>query len=230
MNKMMTRIDQFKENLGKGEIIFLEKYLSSICEFIKELQSKKLLANHTKEKIDTMQKFIRSSNAPQILLNTFYNIIGEVEESDKKIDYLRKAGFDTKLLPEQIGSIICHSYQVKAERFKLYLVTLINFSKLGKQNADKESLGPLLTILKREFPKNKFVNYFTTTIRNPVTHYTYYFEKGDICLCNGYYDARPKKLTLAQFIIESKELNILVEAFLFIYLDNFAGPGKVVLV
>ena len=111
-----------------------------------------------------------------------------------------------------------------SERLKMHFVTIVDFDALGLRNADSRPLGSLIDKLKKEFPGNKFIEYLNTQIRNAVTHYTYFFEPdtlNPIYLCKGYFDPTPIKMELADFIIESKKLNILTESLFIIYLDLY---------
>ncbi len=228
----MNRIDQYKSNLGKSEKEFLEEYLPSINELIEELNRRSLLIrNHSNEKIERLQRFIRSSNAPVTLQNSFYDniFVIEADKRDEKIKKLKELGFDVNKIGEQFGSLICHCYQVTAERLKLHFVTLIDFNSLGIRNADRKPLGNHLNKLKTEFPNNKFINYFGTKIRNAITHYSYYFHNGELYLCDGYFDTSPSKMSLADFMMESKRLNILTEGFLLHLLDKYTGEGTLTL-
>lgn len=137
-------------------------------------------------------------------------------------------GFRVNNIGAQSLAIICHAYQVFAEKLKLYLVVLIDFSKLNLKNADKK-LGEMIRKIKKEFPNNKFVNVLDTAIRNAVTHYSYYFENEKLYLCNGYFDPDPKVLNLSEFMIETQNLHILAESFFAIYLDKYRPGGYLLL-
>lgn len=66
-----------------------------------------------------------------------------------------------------------------------------------------------------------------TKTRNAIAHYTYFFENGKLFLCNGCFDHLPVKMELAEFVIESKNLNVLTESLFLIFLDkHFPGELK----
>ena len=101
-------------------------------------------------------------------------IDGDQELIKHKINALEE--LDINLDGKQIGTIVCHNYQVISERLKLYLVTFLDFDVLNVKDAHKKPLGRILNQLQDEFPKNKFIQSLNTNIRNSVTHYTYFLK------------------------------------------------------
>jgi len=227
----MTRIEQYKTHLAEGEKSFLGEYLPSIEQFLEELDAKDaLIGNHSEVRVERIMKFIYSSNAPLTLKNNLFKIFNsDKNRPEENIKKLQDLGFKTDNIAEQFGSIMCHGYQVVVERLKLYFVSIIDFTILGLNNADEHSFGPILGVLQGKFSNNKFVNFLNTKIRNPVTHYTYYFDKGELFLCDGYFDESPKKMTLADFMIETKNWNILSDAFFLLFLDKYRAEGPLTL-
>ena len=220
----MTKLEQFKKQLSLGAKQFLEKYEKDINIFFDELDKKGLLKKKfSKQEVERMQHFIRTSNASQHLLNNgwkFFNLDKKYIENNIKI--LKKLGYKIDNIGDQFGTIICHSNQVFSERLKLHMVTIIDFTKMGLTDADKKPLGSIVAKLKKNFKQNDFVNSLDTNMRNAVTHYTYYFEKGGyIYLCKGYFDKNPIKMTLSEFMIETINLNTITEAFFIIFLDTY---------
>ena len=97
---------------------------------------------------------------------------------------------------------------------------------LGLNDADKTMLGNILRCLKREFPDNDFLEILNTSIRNSITHYTYFFENEKLFLCRSYFDNSPERILLRDFMKEKKQLSILTESFLFSYLDKFSPESR----
>jgi len=227
----MARIDTYKDNLAQGEKTFLAEFESSIKEFITNLKTDNLLnQNFTKDNVSRIKKFVTSSNAAAHLEANANKIITlNQEETDKNIQKLKEMGLRIDTIADQYGTIMCHMYQVTAERLKLHLVTLINFSLLNLPDAHKQPLGCIISKLKVKYPTNKFIQYLDTKIRNAVTHYTYYFGNGKLNLCNGYFDSSPREMEIKDFMIESKRLNILTESFLIIFLDKHNPNGSLIL-
>lgn len=95
-----------------------------------------------------------------------------------------------------------------SERLKIHLVALIDFDAMGIKNADNKPLGIIAIALQKKLPNNKFIYYLKADIRNSITHYTYYFENHQLHLCKGVFDPSPKELSLGEFMMESKNLNI----------------------
>lgn len=224
----MTRIDKFKEYLGSGEKIFLEEYEPAINELLDNLNQDGLLKTYfTPTRIARLQKLMTTSNAAAHLFNNANKIFAHDDEEkiNSNMRKLEELGLGLEVDVEQYITILCHMYQVTSERLKLHLVTLINFPSLGLSDADKRPLGPLIQELKSKYPQNKFIRYLDTKIRNAVTHYTYFFEEGVINLCNRYFDSSPNSMKISDFMIESKRLNILTEAFFIIFLDKHR-PGN----
>lgn len=224
----MSRIDEFKEHLGSTEKDILEYYEPEIQKLFDLLENENLLnLSFTNEQISRLKKFIRTSNAAIQLYENFNRIFTlNRKETDEKIAKLQNLGFKVETLADQYGSTLCHSYQVMAERLKLHLVTLINFDLLGLQNAHKSTLGKIVVTLKTKYPENKFVSYLDTNIRNAVTHYSYFFQGDTLTFCQGYFDPKPSKMTIADFMKEAIILNRLTEAFFIIFSDRYTGPGK----
>jgi hypothetical protein len=222
----MTRIDEYRSHLVSGEIRFWEEYLPSINQFLVDLEKRKaLIDNHSQEQVARIEKFIRSSNAPLTLKNNMLKLFDtDREKAQQKIKKLQELGFKTEDIAEQFGSVMCHTYQVFIERLKLHFVSIIDFSIFNLNEADTKPFGSMLTVLKKEFPDNNFIKFLDTNIRNSVTHYSYFFENGNLVLCNGYFDESPKTLTLAKFMIESKNLNILIDTFFLLFLDKYRAP------
>jgi hypothetical protein len=227
----MRRLDQFKDKLALGDKKFLAEYEASIGELFDGLEADGVLnKNFDKPKVERVMKLIRSSNAPADLFKNF-NKLGYLPEGERKqiLSDLYAKGFKVENIPDQYGAVMCHMYQVTAERLKLHMVMLIDFSKLNLVDADEKPLGPIIKKLKENFSDNKFVNFLSTEIRNAVTHYSYYFENGKLYLCGGHFDQSPKELDLSKFIIETKKLSILTESFFLIYLDRYRPNGNLVL-
>ncbi|MDD5178015.1 MAG: hypothetical protein PHT54_01895 [Candidatus Nanoarchaeia archaeon] len=224
----MTRVDEYKKSLRKKELTFVNIYIPEIEKLITEFDSRNILIKiHKKEEVNRIIKFVRTSNAPITLLNKFYNLIKpDKKETEKNMSKLIEIGFEKERLGEQIGSLMCHAYQVTAERLKLHLITTVDFSKLNLKNADSIPLGPIISSLKKQFKGNSFVDYLSTKIRNPVAHYTYFFENGDLFLCEGYFDSSPNKITLAEFMIQSKQFSMLTELYFLSYLDKLVPSNE----
>jgi len=227
----MTRIQKFKENIEEGERSFFEEYENSIREFVDKLQEEDLLLdNYTDEKIDRIKKFIKSSNAAAYLYRNFNKIItSDTQQTNSNIEKLKDFGLDVNTIADQYASVMCHMYQVMGERLKLHLITLVDFPKLGLENADKIPLGPILNKLQNKFPENEFIQSLNTKMRNSVAHYTYYFQNGMLHLCNGYFDSEPTQLSIQDFMKESKEYNLLVEGLFIISLDKLRPCGDLIL-
>jgi hypothetical protein len=227
----MSRLNQFKDNLTQGEKTFLAEYEAAVGELFNGLEARGALdKTFDKSKVERAVKLIQTSNVPVDLFKNF-NILANLpeRERDQILSDLDAKGFKVKNIPEQFGAVMCHMYQVMAERLKLHMVMLIDFSKLNLVDADEKPLGPIIKKLKEKFPDNKFVSFLSTEIRNAVTHYSYYFENGKLYLCEGHFDQSPKELDLSKFIIETKKLNILTESFFLIYLDKYRPNGNLVL-
>jgi hypothetical protein len=227
-DSMKKRIEQYKAKLAKGEKKVLIEYEPSILEFLDAIDKKGALnVVFSDWQINRLMNLVTTSNLPVNLCNSFSNIFdGDLSKMESRVEQLEKDGL--KINPFQYGTLLCHSYQVMSERLKMHLVTIIDFDELGMRNADSKPLGTLVHKLKQEFPGNKFIEYLDTKIRNAVTHYTYYFEPGrlnTLYLCKGYFDPTPVEMKLADFIMESKKLNILTESFFIIYLDNYHDDG-----
>lgn len=224
----MTRIENFKELLEPGEKAFLEEYEPSLNELLDNLNHDGLLnTNFTPQMVRRLQQFIKTSNAANHLFNNANKIFagGNIEEFDVNKRKLEELGLKVDTIGHQYISVMCHIYQVSSERLKLHLVTLIDFPSLGLSDADKKPLGPLITKLKAQYPQNMFVQYLNTEIRNSVTHYSYFFENNVLNLCDGYFDQNPNQMQISDFMVESKRLNILTEAFFIIFLDKHR-PGN----
>lgn len=222
---MKSRLEKFKEKLPDGEKKVVMDYEDSISDLLEDLDNRGVLKIvFTEWEVDRLQNLVTTSNAPIQLWNSFNNVFkGSSQEMKENVDKLAKVGFKTN--PYHFLTVMCHSYQVTSERLKMHLVTIIDFDALGLKNPDSKPLGPLLHKLKQEFPKNKFIDYLDTNIRNAVTHYTYYFDQGQLHLCNGYFDPNPTTMSLAEFMMESKKLIDLTESLFIIYLDKYFTGG-----
>jgi hypothetical protein len=227
----MSRLNKFRDRLGSRDKKFLAEYETPINELFDGLDAEGILnKSFDRSKVERVMKLVQSSNAPADLFKNFTvlaNLRGE--ERDQILSNLDGKGFKVKNIPEQFGAVMCHMYQVMAERLKLHMVTLIDFTKINLVDADEKPLGPIIRKLKEKFPDNKFINFLSTEIRNAVTHYSYFFENGKLYLCDGYFDQNPKDLDLSKFMIETKNLNFLTESFLLIYLDRYRPGGDLVL-
>jgi len=227
----MSRIAQFKDRLAQGDKTFFADYETPIKELFDGLEAKGLLnSNFDEPKVKRVMKLIRSSNSPVGLLKNLHKLVSLPEaERNQILSDLGAKGFKVENIPEQYLTVLCHMYQVTAERLKLHFVMLIDFSKLNLEDADKKPLGLILGKLKENFPTNNFVNFLSTKIRNPITHYSYYFENGKLYLCDGHFDQYPREVDLAEFMKESRKLNILTESFFLIYLDKYRPSGNLIL-
>ncbi len=219
---MKKKIDQYEGFLGSVEKKFLRKYKLSINELLSDLERDGLLYHKfTKDQINRIFKLIRTSNIPLQLYNNFNKIITfDKEQTKKNVESLKAMGLRVDTIAEQYLAVLCHSYQVLSERLKLHLVTIIDFSKLDLENAHKKSLGMCIGKLKVKYPNNSFLQYLNTKIRNAVTHYSYFFEKGAIKLCDGYFGPT-EEMTLKEFVEEARYLNVLTEGFFIIYMDKY---------
>lgn len=226
----MGRLNQFKNTLPWGETNFLAEYEAPMNQLFDELDAKGLLnKSFDRSKVERIKKFDETSIGAQHLsdnVHKFYSLNND--ERSQILSELGTKGLGVDTIGAQSLAVTCHAYQVNAEKLKLYLVTLIDFSKLNLKNADKK-LGEMIRKLKKEFPNNKFVNVLDTAIRNAVTHYSYYFENEKLYLCNGYFDQDPKVLNLSKFMTETQNLHILAESFFAIYLDKYRPNGYLIL-
>lgn len=226
----MTRVEDYKNKLGakSGEAKFIDEYIEEIKSLFSELDSRgALIKTHTGDKVKRIQKFVTSSNASGTLLNNGYKLFDiDKEKTKNNIGKLKDSGYKVDNIADQFASIMCHSIQVSTERLKLHFVTLIDFSKLSLEDADKKPLGACLHCLKRDFGSNRFVQSLDTKIRNAVTHYTYFIQNAKVVLCDGYFDPTPTEMTLAEFMIESKKASVLTEIFFLCYLDQYCGEGE----
>lgn len=219
----MGRLNQFKNTLAWGEKNFLAEYEAPMNQLFDELDAKGLLnKSFDRSKVERIKKFAETSIAAQHLSDNVHKLYSlKNNERSQILPELGAKGFKVDNIGAQSLAMICHAYQVNAEKLKLYLVTLIDVSKLNLKKAHKTELGRLIGTLKDKFPNNKFVNVLDTAIRNAVTHYSYYFENEKLYLCNGYFDQDPKVLNLSEFMIETQNLHILAESFFAIYLDKY---------
>ncbi len=217
--------------MGEGEKEFFEEYEESMKELISDLKSDGLLiTNHTQEEINQIKKFIFTSNVVSHLYGNFNKTITtDSQTTQSNITKLKEIGWRTDTLGSQYMAIMCHMFQVFAERLKLHLVTLIDFDSLGLNNADKEHLGKAIYKLKSKYGGNKFVDYLDTKIRNAVAHYTYYFANGALHLCQGYFDPNPLTYQLSDFMKTTKQFNLIVEGFFIICIDDINPNGSLIL-
>ena len=195
-----------------------------------ELDAKGLLnKSFDMSKVERIKKFGETSIAAQHLSDNVHKFCSlNNNERSQILSELGAKGLGVDTIGAQSLAVICHAYQVNAEKLKLYLVTLIDFSKLNLKNAHKTELGKLIGRLKK-FPNNKFVNFLDAKIRNAVTHYSYYFKNKKLYLCNGYFDQNPEVLNLSEFMIETQKLHILAGSFFAIYLDKYRPNGYLIL-
>ncbi len=226
----MGRLNQFKNTLALGEKNFLAEYEAPINQLFDELDAKGLLnKSFDRSKVERIKKFAETSIAAQHLSDNVHKLYSlKNNERSQILPELGAKGFKVDNIGAQSLAVICHAYQVNAEKLKLYLVTLIDFSKLNLKKVPK-SLGPIIDKLRQKFPDNRFVNSLSTKIRNAVTHYSYYFENEKLYLCNGYFDPDPKVLNLSEFMKETQNLHILAESFFAIYLDKYRPNGYLIL-
>jgi len=227
----MTRINKYKESLKSGEKKFLEEYEPSIKEFINNLEEDNLINhNYTQEQIIRLQKLMRSSNAAAHLFENFNKIItADKKQTKSNIKKLKEFGLRIDTIADQYGTVMCHMYQVTMERLRLFIIILINISCLGIKNPGKQPIGKVIKKLRAKYPTNHFLQYLKTNIRNAIAHYSYFFEKNSIALCNGYFDPNPTFITIEEFMKTSKKLSILTDTFMILFLDKYKPGGKLIL-
>lgn len=222
----MTRVEQYKKFLKGGELDTLSKHEPAIDEFIAGLFNDSLVFLRKKDEIMRTQKLMETTAVTSSLYNNFNRFF----EHDKEVQEgmlaaLMAKGFNGERFAQYYGAIMCHMYQTTAERFKINLCTLVDFKKLGVRKPHKKPLGDLLRALKIKYPKNQFIKSLNTLMRNSVTHYTYYFEKGKLHLCNGIFDKKPREMEISDFMKEVKDQSILAEIVVVKLLDGIT-PGN----
>lgn len=222
----MTRADQYKQFLRGGELDTLSKEEPALREFVDALFSDKLVLIRSEEEILRVQKLMVTTGATSNLYNNFNHFFKvSKNEQELMLAALNSKGFDTSRFAELYGAIMCHMYQTTSERFKIHLCAFIDFKKIGVKRPHKRPLGDLLKALKRKYPNNSFIKSLDTFRRNAVTHYTYFFDKGKLFLCNGIFDRNPKEIEIHNFMKEVKNQSIFSEMFLISVLDKIV-PGK----
>jgi hypothetical protein len=196
-----------------------------INQFLKKVEEKKVL----KKKITEFQS-VRLVNITTTvtyardLVNNFHKIYfdKDVNKIECKEYFLEQIGFKTS--PYHYFTVICHGYQVISELLKIHLIAIINFQKMEKlkvTNQDKAPLGTIINSLNSNFKDDKFVKKLSSTTRNAVSHYTYYYNKNQFNFCKGVFDKEPTPMTLEEFFITSRKLDILTNLLFAIYSDEY---------
>ena len=215
----MPGIEEFIKLLQKGEQKFLSEYLPEIESLLKSLDSDNLLnIGFTKDQIKRLLKFNVTMKAAVDIYGNYNKIITfDEKETKERIGELKKIGLNVDNIAEQYCASMCQMYQAAFERLKIHMLTLIKHSVILHDG--NIHFARLLDILKKKYDKNNFLKYLHTQMRNPVAHYTYFFENGNIYLCKTLFDSSPILLSFDNFMMETKKLNILGEAFFLSYLD-----------
>lgn len=223
----MTKIDEYKKDLEPGEKTFLEEYEQAIHDLLDDINrtnNLKKKTDFTREQVKRFDKLRTSTNVANLLFNNANKIFAkdDINKIRANIKKLNELELGLNVDEKQYISILCHIYQVNSERLRLQLLTFIDFdSDLLKVKRPK-TLGQLIEKLNGEYSYNKFVKYLTgkSKTRNAVAHYSYFYEGGKINLCENYFTPSPEPMGIAEFMIESKKLNILTEAFYCIFSDK----------
>ena len=224
----MSRIDEYKRDLEPREKTFLEEYEQAIHDLLNDINRTNNLKKKndlTQERVKRFDKLRASTNVANLLFNNANKIFAK-DDANKiraNIKKLNELELGLNVDEKQYISILCHIYQVNSERLRLQLLTFIDFDSNPLKVKEPKTLGQLINELEKNYSYNKFVKYLTgkSKTRNAVAHYSYFYEEGEINLCENYFTPSPKPMGLADFMRESKELNILTEAFYCIFSDKY---------
>ena len=80
--------------------------------------------------------------------------------------------------------------------------------------------------MKKVCSDNDFLNFLDSKVRNAIAHFTFFYYKNFIYFCNGIFDNDPIKMEMSEFMIESKQFNILALSYFHIYHDMFKSEIK----
>ena len=106
-----------------------------------------------------------------------------------------------------------------------FSIFFIDWNKLRKEPKDIHGIGGALKELIKEYPDNKYLNYFNKDARNSFAHFTFFFGVGSkIYLCKDIFDKSPKEMNLYQLMKEIWNLNTLTEGFYLMVRDNYGIP------
>ena len=228
----MTSIENYKALQGFGLIKFFETYEPAIGELINNLDRDGfLLRKFSKEQVTRLQELTNSSNMALKLSKDFGSVFNpdNIEKTKEKTKLLQEAfGIDNHFrIGEHYHSILVNTYIAFLERLKIYLLFFIDWNKMGEKRKDIHGIGKVIHILKKEYPDNKYLNYFDSGTRNSLTHYTFFWKHGgggEITLCSEIFDESPKKMPLVNFMREISELQILTEGLYMIIHDKLGLP------
>jgi len=228
----MTSVEKYKALQGSGLRKFFETYEPAMGELINNLDKDGfLLRKFSKEQVARLQKLTNSSNMALKLSKDFGSVFNpdNIEETKEKVKLLQEVlGIDNHFrIGEHYHSILVNTYVTFLERLKIYLLFFIDWNKMDKKRKDICGIGKAIHILKEEYPDNKYLNYFDSGTRNSLTHYTFFWKHGgggEITLCSEIFDERPKKMSLANFMKEIHELQVLTEGFYAMIHDKLGLP------
>ena len=220
-------LDDFEQSLdGKSRSIYIA-YKDLIIDLFTKLDKDGLLIrNFRKADIERLIKINEISDSAFLLnknVRHFFLNLGNLKKNILMY-LLKKFNFktDKNSLAYQNLVILCHMYQVYTEDIKKYMIISINFNKIGINDPGKCWFGGLLNGLKRASYWNDFLQYLDNYnyIRNAVAHYSYYINGNELVFCEGPLGAE-HKMSISEFINLTVDLNILANAFMLIFKDEF---------
>jgi len=220
-------LEELKGNLAEGELEFLGKYEPPIRELFGELAGKGAIKTaFTREQSERLTLYRITLNSVAYLHQNVMNFTGfSVEKRNKLIDYLKSEGLVMENLGDQMFSIIANGYHNHIEDLKIHMELFIDFglicAELGKNERDFKSFKWMVDRLKEIKENNNFLEFLSSKTRNSIAHKTYFFKDGMIHFCDEIFDNDPITMELSDFMIESKNMNILALSFIHIWGDMF---------
>ena len=222
-------LEWFRKNQASGELKFFNQYEDDIRKLFKDLAKIGVIniifdEKHRKRLTEFRWVFYASG----LLHNNVMAFTKLPEEERNELEELLiKKGFHAskETVAYQMLSLLTQGYHTHLEDIKFHMELFIDFDYLIKKKLVSKtkfkSFGWMILELNKLLKGNDFLEFLNTGIRNSIVHRTYFFVSGKIHFCKDIFDENPKQMTLAEFMIEAKQMNILALGFFLIYVDMF---------
>jgi len=224
-------LKSLKKSLAAGELEFFNKYEPSIKTLLINLRKKGAIkTNFDSSVVETLKEIRRMTNVSAFLFQNVLSFMNLEESEGKKfLEYLKNKGFEIQDVADQMLLIICNNYHTTIEDLKIHLELCFDFDLICDRLEQKiprfKNFSWLVRTLK-DFngESNEFLDYLNSGTRNSIVHRTYYYKNGLIYLYDGIFDDNPHTMVLSDFMIESKNFNILSLGFFHIFIELFKKP------
>jgi len=227
INQKKYTLTNYKKELNDWEKDFAEKYEIHIRNLFNEIFTAQAFSTKAlkigRENLKGIKTMENSTYTISSVLSLLYReypkigheIISKIEQKDREVPTIK----------HQLVTAKAHEYHIFTEEMNVTMRLLIDFEKLIKikhLNYNSNTWNSMIKILNEFSKNNKFLDYLLDNkeLRNAIAHCTIWYDSGKLYyyshkLGNG----KLKNLSFEEFLKKTKELNILVLVFFYIFTE-----------